>query len=726
MVTGKSGYFDLAGSYGITLRVYWIETYDVSSNKSVVTIEKLQVKSSKYDGALYWLNGTVSVDGVVLATMSSAAGTHSAYITGLDKFADVKASGNTASWVSQEITHADDGSKSVPIAVSLRGFTPTGTAGDGWEVNTSYSVALTTIPRKSTFTVPDGTLGTAFQIAVDRKSTSFTHTITYTCGTVSGTVCTQSATEDITYTLPLSLAEQNTSGVSVSVAFKLQTYSGNTAIGEETKTVTMAIPESVKPSCVLTVTDHMGYADRYGSYVKGLSRFAVSIAAETACGAAIRSYNVTANGKQYTEAELVTDVISSTAYNTISASVTDTRSRTSSVATKTVNILDYAKPAITELSVVRCNADGTENPNGGCVKLTFSATVTPLNNLNGAEYFVHWKKHNAVDYSGGYAFDELYGQYSVTDHTYIIEDIDTTASYEVEVTIEDNHFGIVKKGVVPTAFALLHFRSDGTGVGIGKICEVADALDVGLLIAMNNKRITGIGAPTDDSDAIPRSYLDATGIHTSKYVADCNTATTSGWYYTNANTVNAPTKYCALFCMQRISTAYAQIAIDVSTGNIYSRAYGGSSWTAWKKAVDETALLDKVHPVGSYYISHTDTSPAELFGGTWHRIESRFLWGAPSTSTLGLTAGEQTHTLTASEMPSHDHDTFQRDPNAASNAAYQYMVDTYATGATAYGYAPTMSTTTGKKRMRTGTTGGGAAHNNMPPYVNVAIWRRTA
>lgn len=118
----------------------------------------------------------------------------------------------------------------------------------------------------------------------------------------------------------------------------------------------------------------------------------------------------------------------------------------------------------------------------------------------------------------------------------------------------------------------------------------------------------------------------------------------------------------------------------------------------------------EAYPVNSIYISYSHTSPAELFGGTWHRIQSRFLWGTTTEGTIGATAGEQTHVLTVSEMPSHRHSvTGRADGNGTSGA----IIETYAS------YSNT-------RTAYTDYTGGGNAHNNMPPYVNVAIWRRTA
>jgi hypothetical protein len=157
------------------------------------------------------------------------------------------------------------------------------------------------------------------------------------------------------------------------------------------------------------------------------------------------------------------------------------------------------------------------------------------------------------------------------------------------------------------------------------------------------------------------------------------------------------------------TAARAQVAYPYNkAGLTYRRYYYSGAWSAWTNSA-----LD-AYPVGSYYISANSTSPASLFGGTWHRIESRFLWAAPSTSTLGATAGEMTHTLTLAEMPIHTHDLQLTSTAGTGSYSTNYVAYTK-TGGTTY---------TNDNAMLS--NGGGQAHNNMPPYVNVAIWRREA
>ena len=64
-----------------------------------------------------------------------------------------------------------------------------------------------------------------------------------------------------------------------------------------------------------------------------------------------------------------------------------------------------------------------------------------------------------------------------------------------------------------------------------------------------------------------------------------------------------------------------------------------------------TSLFDLIYPVGAVYISMNNTSPATLFGGSWTKIEGKFLLGTSSAYPSGSSGGEETHTLTVNELP---------------------------------------------------------------------------
>lgn len=152
-----------------------------------------------------------------------------------------------------------------------------------------------------------------------------------------------------------------------------------------------------------------------------------------------------------------------------------------------------------------------------------------------------------------------------------------------------------------------------------------------------------------------------------------------------------------------------------NTYNIYSSGSSGSS--------DTTDWLNKVYPVGSIYMSVNATSPETLFGGKWETIEGSFLYAAGGGIKAGAKGGEASHTLTVSEMPEHAHYTpYVVSWGSESNldAWESYWVEGTMGDSGSSGYK-------GKWHpYYTQTEGSGAAHNNMPPYLAVYMWKRTS
>ena len=121
-------------------------------------------------------------------------------------------------------------------------------------------------------------------------------------------------------------------------------------------------------------------------------------------------------------------------------------------------------------------------------------------------------------------------------------------------------------------------------------------------------------------------------------------------------------------------------------------------------------------------MSVNSTSPATLFGGTWTRIKDRFLLAAGSSYSAGATGGEATHKLTVSEIPSHNHS--ERFCWSSADAAK----NTLAINGTTLTATNSVSGNAGIDRGDSfgNYAGGGSAHNNMPPYLAVYMWKRTA
>lgn len=177
---------------------------------------------------------------------------------------------------------------------------------------------------------------------------------------------------------------------------------------------------------------------------------------------------------------------------------------------------------------------------------------------------------------------------------------------------------------------------------------------------------------------------------------------------------------------------------DVTAANFVGHLAGTADNADTVDGYHASDLLGKIYPVGSIYMSMSATNPHDLFGvGTWERIsQGRMLLGADdSTYKAGATGGEATHTLSVNEMPAHSHGI----SNSGDHTHFVYGSDDrngegYAgdgidTGGNGHFWDRNNRYTTSSAGAHTHTidnAGGGAAHNNMPPYLVCYIWQRTA
>lgn len=126
------------------------------------------------------------------------------------------------------------------------------------------------------------------------------------------------------------------------------------------------------------------------------------------------------------------------------------------------------------------------------------------------------------------------------------------------------------------------------------------------------------------------------------------------------------------------------------------------------------AVFDAIYPIGII------VSGAKPSLGTWEKVEGRFLLGSSSSHAAGSTGGEEMHELTTNEMPLHNHTT-------QLGAGSYVTIDDGASTTYKIAYGDYVNVSWGPNSGKyTGNTGSGAAHNNMPPYLTVDMWKRTA
>lgn len=126
-------------------------------------------------------------------------------------------------------------------------------------------------------------------------------------------------------------------------------------------------------------------------------------------------------------------------------------------------------------------------------------------------------------------------------------------------------------------------------------------------------------------------------------------------------------------------------------------------------------LCNAIYPVGAIYISTASTSPATLFGGSWTRIEDRFLLAAGPQYSAGEQGGKATH--------QHLSPVGFNSSNNLLGVSYVGGVENRSLSGNIAGTSETVTTTSGTYTFRLPYT---STADNMPPYLVVYMWRRTA
>ena len=481
------------------IKVFYTVSYDPIKNQTTVAFPE----PSEYNHRLYGNKGT-NCDSRTTITVTAVDGGNTASsnmnisITGNGGYKLYKAQPSPDKVVVQ---HSDaEGEKNVSISASTT-YTYDYTA----RGSNSVSASVGNYYPASSLTVFEGALGVLQTLMVDRIVDSYTHTITYSCGTESGTICEKSSNTSVPWTPPISLASQNTQGTSVAVQFTITTYTGDSVLGTKTVSIAYAIPETVKPSFTVAVSDAMGYANNFGGYVQTKSKLKIVVDATTMYDATITSVKVTANGETHNASDVTTGALQDSGENLISIEVIDSRGRKTSGNT-TVAVLAYLQPAISLLTYNRCDSDGTDNVLGNFVELRFSNEVTSLSGKNAVNYTLEYKKTSALNYST-VSMTDFAGRHSVVNGTKIFA-ADSGSSYDVRLTVSDSFGSAVATLLVDTGFAIMHWLPRGIGMAIGKIAELPNTLELGWQIHMNGNKIAGLGSPEVDTDGANKKYVD--------------------------------------------------------------------------------------------------------------------------------------------------------------------------------------------------------------------------
>ena len=387
------------------------------------------------------------------------------------------------------VDHNSDGSKTVTLSASWdcgfdSAYTPR-------TLSVSGSVTLPTIPRAATLSYGAMTMGTAATIKITPPVSGATSTITYKFGSASGTIVTKTSAASVSWTPPTSLAAQIPNSASGTGTMTVETYSGSTKLGSRAYTVTISVPSTMTPTLTVDLSDPTGRADTYGGYIQSKSRLKVELTAAGVQGSTIKSYAIKVGDILSATSDTATSgYLPASGSLTVTASATDSRGRTKTV-TKTVTVTPYVSPTISALKVVRCKANGTEDPTGAYAKATFSGAITALGGKNTASYRVETRETGTETWST--VATAAAGQYSPTDVSVVFAAA-ANKKYDVRMVAVDAFESLASSNrFLPAAYTSMHIADSMGSVGIGRLCDKEDTFQVGLAASFDEPVELGKG-----------------------------------------------------------------------------------------------------------------------------------------------------------------------------------------------------------------------------------------
>ena len=400
--------------------------YDITNNTSPVTVTMYlgRASSQSYVGGNW--TGNITIDGSSYDLSGNIP--YPTYINGGEWY-------EVASY-SKTVKHNNDGSKNVSVSASMSSsyFTPSYSSASG-------TVSLTTIPRASGVACSSPYIGDNAIISIDKKSSSFTNTLTYKIGTLTDTIATKTSNTTVqfqTSSIADSIYALIPNGTETSGTIYCTTYNESTQIGDTQSTsFNLYAKESVcKPSVTATIVDtNTDVTDITGSntkFIKYISKPKVTINATAKKSSSIKKYYVSLNdGQTSSTKETPFSTIGS---NKVNVSATDSRNYVG-YNDYTLDMIDYIKLHINTISITRPEGTSNEailNCNGAYYNGLFSDTVT--NTLSGS---FKYRKSGETDWTDGGSITP-----TITNNTFKITNLSLGTSFDYN---EEYQFKVILK-----------------------------------------------------------------------------------------------------------------------------------------------------------------------------------------------------------------------------------------------------------------------------------------
>ena len=488
---------------------------------------------------------------------------------------------------STTVGHNADGTKSFPFSAT---FNPNNTYHG--VITVSGNIGLATIPRSSSVSVEDGTIGSPIVITIERASPTFTHVLRYGWGDKKEVIASKVATS-YSWTIPMDFANDIPNNVSGECTIYIDTYNGNEKIGTQQKKIKVNLPSNVKPTFTsLTLTDantaarallsgnnflqiisniqvtFNGHAGTYGSTITGFRAELVN-----------KNQVTNSNGGSL-------GIMNFNGSATIRASVVDSRGRWSDTKDVTINVIEYFAP-ILSFTALRTR----ETPN--IVQIVRNAKIAPITLSGNQKNIMTLTFKVAPLGSTSYTADNGSASGSwTTQHTLsnsaanMAGNYPANKSFTIIGTLSDKFTSVEFSATVATESVVMSYDKDGR-VGVGKIVEngPAGSLDVAGNIYAGGKQIQQYQLTNVEGNTI---YA---------YNTDVNTHVNNGTRWINPGCANSPfpSNYGWIETC-RATTDIFQIAKSWYGGwkvyrrhaNNYKSSNGSATWYPWVEITPQT------------------------------------------------------------------------------------------------------------------------------------------
>lgn len=469
MATFTNNFYGGGKGYNLCLDVT-TNSQNAANNTSNVTVTVRLVSL----GSSYTIKSSTSKDGSVTIDGTKYTFTFTAGLTGNQN--------KTLFTKTVDIAHGSDGTKTLSVSSTCYlGVTLSGTSYGN--VTVSGSTVLTAIPRTTPVSISgSGTFGSSKWIGHSRASTAFTVTLRYSCGTVSGTIVSKSATNETYWTPPKSLQNQIPKATNITITVYCDTYSGNTLIG----TTSTSFVCYIASDCVPTINGcEFMNGENYGtSYYQGVNTVRLVADVSGAYGSTISKYEYTIDGKTKTNYGYImyTDIVYTSGYKDITMTITDSRGKT---ATKTwssaVYFTAYSKPQITNFTCKRMGYDENNNlviSNLGTVGY-FTASGTFHSNSSSQSRKFMYKPTTSSSWTTINLSNKNYTDYNFSSS------LATGSAYDLKFVMTDNITSVEMQIKMQNLYPLINMNAAGNAIAFGKECNADNKFMVSMDASFN-------------------------------------------------------------------------------------------------------------------------------------------------------------------------------------------------------------------------------------------------